>query len=147
MNKAFVREPDSTAPAKCPRCGSLGTSVSSATLDAWLTPPARRALPDTANFCPYARCEVVYFDQFERVITVDEIERPVYPKDPSAPICGCFGFSLDDIEADLAEGGVARTKALVTRAKTADAHCVTAAPDGRSCIAEVQRCYMKLRSE
>jgi hypothetical protein len=145
MNKAFVREPDQTGPANCPRCGSLGTTVSAQTLDAWLSPGARRTLPETANFCPFPRCEVVYFDHFERVITVDEVARSVYPKDPSAPLCACFGFTLDDIEADLAENGVARTKALVARAKGADAHCLTAAADGRSCVAEVQRCYMRLR--
>src|SRR5690606_8353160 len=81
MNKAFVREPDTTGPARCPRCGSQGTLVSGATLDAWLSEGARRMMPDSANFCPYPRCEVVYFDHFERVITADEIERPVYPKD------------------------------------------------------------------
>ncbi len=145
MNKAFVREPDSTAPVRCPRCGSLGTSVGGETLDAWLTPAARRRMPDSANFCPFPRCEVVYFDHFERVITADELDRAVYPKDPSAPICGCFGFSLDEIEADLAAGGVARTKALVARAKTAEAHCVTAAADGRCCVAEVQRNYLRMK--
>jgi hypothetical protein len=124
MNKAFVREPDQTGPAKCPRCGSLGTTVGAQTLDAWLSPGARRMLP---------------------VITVDEVDRPVYPKDPSAPMCGCFGFTLDDIEADLAEGGVTRTKALVARAKTSEAQCATQSPDGRSCVGEVQRCYMRMK--
>ncbi|MDZ4782948.1 MAG: hypothetical protein SGJ19_22100 [Planctomycetia bacterium] len=145
MNKAFVRETDDTASAHCPRCGSAGTCVGSETLEAWLSPAARRTLPDRASFCPYPRCEVVYFDQFDRVVTVDEIERPIYPKHPSAPLCGCFGFSLDDIEADLAEGGVARTKAIVARAQTAEAHCLTAAVDGRSCVGEVQKCYLRLK--
>lgn len=145
MNKAFVREPDSSAPVRCPRCGSQGTSVGAVTLDAWLSPESRRMMPDTANFCPFQRCEVVYFDHFERVITVDEIDRRVYPKHPSAPICGCFGFSLDDIEADLADGGVARTKAIVARSKSAEAHCLTAAVDGRCCAAEVQRNYMRMK--
>lgn len=145
MNKAFVREPDQTGPANCPRCGSLGTTVGAATLDAWLNPAARRMMPDTANFCPFPRCEVVYFDHFERVITADEVERPVYPKDPSAPICACFGFTRDDIEADLAEGVVTRTKAIVARAKGPEAQCLTAAADGRPCVAEVQRCYLRLK--
>jgi hypothetical protein len=145
MNKAFVREPDQTGPANCPRCGSLGRTVGAQTLDAWLPAGARRMLPDTANFCPFPRCEVVYFDHFERVITVDEVARPVYPKDPSAPLCGCFGFTLDDIESDLAEGGVTRTKALVARAKSPESQCATQSPDGHSCVAEVQRCYLRMK--
>ena len=53
----------------------------------------------------------------------------------------------DDIEADLAEGGVRRTKECVTRAKSSEARCKTLAASGRSCVTEVQRYYMKRRSE
>lgn len=147
MNKAFVREPDDTGAAYCPRCQSLGIAVQEPTLAAHLKPEALEELASTAWFCSFASCPVAYFDLFERVATVDELRAAVYPKDPAAPICPCFGFTTDEIDRDLAEGTVARTRALVETAKSAAARCATASPSGQSCVAEVQRYYMKRRSE
>jgi hypothetical protein len=145
MNKAFVKEPEQTGDATCPRCGSLGTAVTEITLDAQLPADKRRAIGEVGWFCPYAACSVVYFDLFERVVTVESLPKSVWPKDPEAPICGCFGLTREDIEADLAEGGVRRVRAVVARAKSAEARCATCAVSGQSCIGEVQRYYMQRR--
>src|SRR5262245_21973427 len=117
MNKAFVRESDSTI-ENCPRCGSQGQPVGGETLEAHLAGPLRGRVAAFANFCPFARCDVVYFDMFGRTVLTSDLAAPVYPKDPTAPICGCFGLTRDDIEQDLAEGGVTRVKALLARSKT-----------------------------
>jgi hypothetical protein len=146
MNKAFVKEDDSTD-ARCPRCGSPGTTVYRETLEAHLTPEMLRQLSDLAFFCPFARCPVVYFDLFERSVDEAAVRAPVYPKNPAAPLCACFGLTTDDVELDLLEGGVARTRACIDRAKSADARCAVASPSGQSCIGEVQRYYMKRRAE
>ena len=105
MNKAFVREPDDSGQRFCPRCGSLGIAVSEPTWRAQVASPANVHLAEPASFCPFASCEVVYFDEFERVVLLDAMAKPVYPKDPDATICGCFGLTTDDIDADLSEGG------------------------------------------
>jgi len=118
--------------------------VQSETLDALLRPAARGTFSDSAFFCPFPRCEVAYFDRFERTATLEALVRPVYPKDPAAPLCGCFGLDGDDIEADIREGKPTRVRALLERAKSAEAHCSTACPTGDSCVAEVQRYYMRL---
>ena len=144
MNKAFVREPDDHGAARCPRCDSPGNAVQAETLDALLQPEARGALSDSAFFCPFPRCEVAYFDRFERTAPVTALVRPVYPKDPSAPLCACFGLGAEEIEADIREGKPTRVRALLERAKSAEAHCQTANPTGESCVAEVQRYYMRL---
>jgi bacterioferritin-associated ferredoxin len=73
------------------------------------------------------------------------LRHPVYPKDPQAPICACFGLTAEEVEADVAEGGVTRVRALIEKAKSPAAHCGTAAASGQSCIGEVQRYFMKLR--
>lgn len=145
MNKAFVKEPDSTGPASCPRCGSLGTAVGEVTLDARLPGALRKSVGSTGWFCPYAACGVAYFDEFERTVEVAALPTAMYPKDPEAPICGCFGLTRDDIEADLAERGVRRVRELLARAKSAEARCTTCAADGQSCVAEVQRYYLQRR--
>jgi hypothetical protein len=146
MNKAFVKEQDSTE-GRCPRCGSPGTAVFQETLRAHLPPEALEHLTESAFFCSQPRCPVVYFDLFDRTVEESAVKTPVYPKDPTAPLCACFGLTREDVEEDIREGTVARTRACVERAKSPEARCATASPSGRSCIAEVQRYYMKLRGD
>ena len=146
MNKAFVREPDDTGELKCPACGSLGVPVSRATWQHHVREDHVQGLAETAFFCPFPRCEVVYFDMFDRRVTIDGMRQAVYPKDPQAPICGCFGLTTDDIEADLSEGGVRRVRELIAKAKSPEAQCTMLAANGRSCVAEVQRYYMQHRA-
>jgi hypothetical protein len=145
MNKAFIREPDHSNQAHCPRCGSLGLPVGCETLKAFLLPEAMSAVAESAFFCPYPTCEIVYFDVFDRLVGPNSVRRAVYPKDPAAPICGCFGLTGDDIDQDIAEGVVTRCKDLIAKSKSPDARCSIMAADGRSCVAEVQRYYMKAR--
>lgn len=145
MNKAFVREPDDTGDAPCPRCGSLGIAVGNETLSAQLVPEDRRNLPESAYYCPFPRCEVGYFDRFDRWVASDKLLHPAFPKDASAPICPCFGFTCEEIEADVEEQGTRRVKELLARSKSPDAHCTTMSPSGQCCMSEVQRYYMRLR--
>lgn len=145
MNKAFVREPESTGAASCPRCGSLGIAVGNETLTAQLAAEDRRGLPDTAFYCPYARCEVAYFDEFERWLPSDRLLHPAYPKDGGAPICPCFGFTCEEVEADVREQGTRRVKELLAKTKSPEARCATMSPSGQCCLGEVQRYFMRLR--
>src|SRR5262245_28762456 len=115
MNKAFVKEPEFDGRAFCPRCGSLGTPVGTESLNTHVCPEARPRLGDSAWFCDFPRCEVAYFNLFDAVATVDELIGPVYPKQPDSPVCSCFGFSLDDIEADVREGVPTRIRALLAK--------------------------------
>lgn len=147
MNKAFIKEPEQSDSAHCPRCGSLGIAVGEATLAAHLPAEALAAIAKAAFFCPYPTCEVGYFDSFERVVPVSAFLHPAYPKDPEAPICACFGLSRDDIEDDLNEGGVRRVRELLDKARTSHAHCQAAAASGQSCVSEVQRYFMRRRAE
>lgn len=145
MNKAFIREPDHSAQAHCPHCGSLSVPVGRETLEAFLLPEALTTVAESGFFCPYPTCEIVYFDVFDRSVGTTSVRRAVYPKDPNAPICGCFGLTRDDIDQDIAEGVVTRCKDLIAKAKTPAARCAIMASDGRSCVPEVQRYYMRMR--
>lgn len=144
MNKAFVREPERTA-EYCPRCGSQGEQVGAEVLGFYLTDEQRRTLAEPANFCPSPQCAVAYFDGFERFVLATALSRPVYPKDATAPVCACFGLTCRDIEQDVAEAVVTRTKAAVEKAKSPDARCAHMAANGRSCVAYVQKYYMECR--
>lgn len=144
MNKAFVREPDATA-EYCPHCGSKGEQVGLETVQAHLPDGEPPKVADPANFCPSPKCEVVYFDAFERVILTDDLKEPVYPKNPDAPICACFGLTRHDIEADVREGVVTRVKAIIEKANSPDACCSRKAANGQPCTAYVQKYYMQCR--
>jgi hypothetical protein len=146
MNKAFVREPDDDGERSCPDCGSLGVPVGRETVAAHLSPAALGQLGDATFYCPFPRCGVAYFDLYERSVDVAQLLDPAYPKDSTAPLCRCFGLTIGDVEADVREGGVRRVRAVVERSKTVEARCQLASPDGRSCVSEVQRYYMKLRA-
>jgi hypothetical protein len=145
MNKAFMREPDETGARRCPLCDSPGLPVGPETLAAQLGEAARTAIAESAYFCPYPRCEAAYFDAFERVVKADRLRHPIYPKDPTAPLCACFGLTADDVEQDVREGVVTRVRELVAKAKSPEARCKEMSPTGASCVAEVQRYYMRFR--
>lgn len=146
MNKAFLKEPDTTA-GRCPRCGSPGTVVFQETLRAHLSDESLQHLTESAFFCAQPRCSVVYFDLFDRVVEEPAVKTPVYPKNPEALLCTCFGLTREDVEQDIREGTVTRTRACVERAKTSDTRCATTCPSGQSCVAEVQRYYMRLAAQ
>ena len=142
MNKAFVREPDSTA-EYCPRCGTQGEPVGREALEAHVPAEQLGRISQPANFCPAPRCEVGYFDGFERVVLAAELKEAIYPKDPSAPLCACFGFTRDEVDLDIEEGKATRTRALLEKAKSGQTDCSRRAANGRSCVAFVQKYYMQ----
>jgi hypothetical protein len=145
MNKAFIREPDDAGKLNCPACGSAGIAVERETWQAHVAGDAAGGLADAAFFCPYEKCDVVYFDMFDRKIRSDALAHGVYPKDPQAPICGCFGLTRADVEADVREGVVTRVRELLEKAKGPLAQCRARSASGQSCVADVQRYYMKMR--
>src|SRR5688572_12936042 len=122
MNKAFVRESDSTD-VYCPRCGALGTEALRVAVEAHVPAEARRVLSASAYFCPTPVCEVAYFDAFEAVVPVAALAAVVFPKDPDAPLCPCFGLTQDDVAADVAAGTPTRIRALLEKSKSPAAHC------------------------
>lgn len=146
MNKAFVREPDSDASVRCPRCGNLATETGRGPLDQHVLPEPRRRMGDSAWCCGNVRCAVVYFDVFDQVVCVEDLRAEVYPYSSVAPICACFGLTLEDIELDIREGQPIRIRELLKKSKTPEAACRQLALNGECCLKEVQRVYLKLRA-
>jgi hypothetical protein len=116
-------------------------------LDNHIRAESRSRLQDNAWFCSHPGCEVAYFNLFERIVLVSELKASVYPSDPDAPICACFGFSYDDVEADVRDAQPTRIRQLLARSRSSEARCQTLAVDGQCCLREVQRLFMKLQSE
>jgi hypothetical protein len=123
----------------------LGVPVGAGPLDTHIRPSSRSRLHDAAWYCPAGQCEVAYFNQFEMVVLHGELKGPVYPKDLDAPLCACFGFTYDDVVADVRDGVPTRIRELLEKSKSSDACCQSLAVDGQCCLREVQRLYMRLR--
>jgi Zinc binding domain len=147
LNKAFIREPEFDGRAFCPRCGTLGAPVQHGPLDTHINESSRAKMGDSAWFCNFPRCEVAYFNLFEAVVLVEALKAPVYPKDLNAPICACFGFNYDDVEADVSDGVPTRIRELLDRSKSSEARCAALAADGRCCMSAVQELYLRLRAK
>jgi hypothetical protein len=143
MNKAFVREPEPESRAFCPSCGAVGEPVGRETLDHHVRAHSRDKLAAHAWFCPAPACDVAYFDLLERVVSIDELQGEVYPKSMDAPICACFDFTLDDLDAAVRERSPEPVRALLAKSKTSQANCTTLAANGRCCMQEVQRLYIR----
>ena len=86
MNKAFIREPDIDGSAYCPRCGAAGVSVGATAMDKHIRGDCRSRMGERAAFCGTPSCNVAYFNWFGACVTVDELNGPVYPKHPDAPL-------------------------------------------------------------
>ena len=147
MNKAFCKEPDDTRPPRCPRCGGEGTRVEPATLAAHVTAGAAAGLGEPAYYCGNDPCQTAYFDLLERVIDVAATHGLPWPKDPAGTLCACHGLTADDVDADIADGVPTRVREVVRRAGLPDAACHTRSADGRSCVARVQRHFIRRRAE
>lgn len=147
MNKAFCREPDESRPPRCPQCGNEGVVVGPETLAAHLIATAETVLGEPAYCCGTDTCEVAYFDLLERTVGVTAARGLCWPKDPAGPLCSCHGLTVDDVDADLAEGAPTRVRRVVQAATAPDAACGLASPDGRPCAARVQRYFLRRRAE
>lgn len=143
VNKAFLREPDEPDDLRCPRCQVLGQPASREAAAALMPVEELRRLGNTVWFCPNPGCDAGYYDGFEQSVPAARFQRPVYPKDPRAPICPCLGLTAEAVEADARAGNPAGVKALIARTKAAPMSCATRTPTGRCCVDEVQRLYLK----
>jgi hypothetical protein len=144
MNKAFLREPDATD-VLCPRCQAVGESVPWETVQHHVPAEKQSGLSASSYFCPTPTCPVAYFDSFESLVLAADLARPVYPKDQQAPLCPCFGLSVEEVQRDVDEGTPRRIRELLARSKSPDARCSETSPTGRCCLPLVQKLYFKLR--
>lgn len=143
MNKAFVREPDVPAEPRCPKCRLIGRAVGRETVAAHVCAEALQGLAGAGWFCCNPKCPISYYDAYGQSLPVDVLRRSIYPKDPDAPICSCFGLTADAVIADARAGNPAGVRALIARSRLPDAQCARRAPDGQCCVAAVQRLYAR----
>ncbi len=144
MSRAFVKETDDREP-RCPVCTGRGVPVTRVTIAALAGEPAAARLGAETFCCDVPSCEIAWFDGVGARVRVDELRAPPWPKDPSAPVCACFGVGADQIEAWGARADTAAVKALLERVKGTSARCATKAFDGSSCEPHVRKIFLRAR--
>ena len=147
MNKAFCKEPDAAEPARCPDCGHEGLPVAVETVRRHAESGRVESLGEPVYFCPTETCGIAYFDLLERSIAAVAAHDLFWPKDPAGPLCSCHGLSLDDVDADIAEGVPTRLREVVRKAGEPGATCAVRAADGRPCVARLQKYFLRRRAE
>ena len=141
-----------TAPtAGCPLSGTVGPRVDRITLKALLRPDALRRLDGTTfRFCPAADCDVVYFDPRTRSIFTNgdlAVRVGLKVRDHPVPLCYCFGYSLADIQRDLAARGTTEIPSRITaEIKAGHCACEVRNPQGICCLGEVTKAVKSFTS-
>ena len=124
---------------RCPVSETVGLGVDIITLKALLKPEALRRLDGTNfRFCPAADCDVVYFDtESSSLFTKAELTVRVGLKEQEhpIPICYCFGYTLADVQRDLAARATTDIPALI-KAEIKAGHCACEVrnPQGTCCL-------------
>ncbi len=140
-----MKESDGPEP-RCPKCDGRGVPVQRATIAALAGEAAAAKFGPEAFCCDDPPCEIAWFDRFGARVRVDELRARPWPKDPSAPVCACFGVTAAEIETWARKGDNAPVKALLLRVKGPEARCATRAFDGVSCEPHVRKIYLRERS-
>ncbi len=128
----------------CPDCHRPGPTVPDETLDALLTPRARKLRASGPyHFCDTADCPTVYYsaDGQSRFGKGDLTVR-VGSKETDAPrpLCYCLGHTYESIRDEWARTGEsASLRAIENAIKEGTCHCRTTNPRGACCLPEVRR--------
>lgn len=139
---AADRSHQSTGSEHCPRCGTRGRQIPSATVRSILKPDVGAAVREEAGyrFCASPRCDVLYFDAAGWFAPkVDATGRVGLKEtiDP-VPLCYCFGFTRADVRAEIATTGACTIPARITaEVKAGQCACEVKNPSGACCLGDV----------
>ncbi|MFZ3385137.1 MAG: hypothetical protein WA144_14555 [Candidatus Methanoperedens sp.] len=129
----------------CTECGNTGKPVMEITLRSMVKEPVLETIgnPDGFYFCETPACEVVYFNNRQRVylhkqdvkvrIGIKETENPV-------PVCYCFGWTQERIFEQIRQLGYSTAvREIGAKIKADECACDINNPSGRCCLGEVNK--------
>lgn len=140
-----LHPPQRCGPAKCPECGELGKTVQRITLGALVKPEKRHTIPAGKEFCfcRSERCDVVYFLPDRVLFRKTDLSVRVAlkePKDPTVPVCYCFGWTSEKIQAELqATGKSTVIDQIKAQVQAGNCYCEITNPQGSCCLGNVSQ--------
>ncbi|MBI2388590.1 MAG: (2Fe-2S)-binding protein [Deltaproteobacteria bacterium] len=127
--------------ASCPGCGAVGRPVANATLEAILPREAALGLlVIERRFCGSRDCDILYYGADGRSVHKRQALVRVGAKEAEDPIpvCYCFGFTRDQIRAEiLATGGSSILQRVKEAIRAGECRCERANPSGGCCLGEL----------
>jgi len=140
-----LHPPSVCGPTKCPECRVLGKPVQRITLGALVRPEHRVQIPRQKEFC-FCRtptCEVVYFLPNQVVFRKTDLSAPVglkEPRNPGAPVCYCFGWTPQKIQAEIEATGTSTVlDQIKAQVKAGNCYCEVTNPQGSCCLGNVAK--------
>lgn len=140
-----LHPPEKCGPAKCPECGELGKTVQRITLGSLLKPEKRSEIPKQKEFCfcKSAICDVVYFIP-ERVLfrkaDLSVLVGLKEPQNPKAPVCYCFGWTPEKIQAEIKNTGKSTViDQIKVQIQAGNCYCEVTNPQGSCCLGNVSK--------
>ena len=134
----------------CRACGTVGKSVESLTVKAWLAPAALARYEHGAyRFCSGMTCAVVYFAESELAFTTADVRERVSHKEPAGDrkLCYCFDENETDIAREIDRTGrsdaVQRVRTHIAAKRCA---CEIRNPRGTCCLGDLQAAVDRLQS-
>ncbi len=140
-----LHPPQKCGPTKCPECGELGKTVQRITLGALLKPEKRSGIPKQKEFCfcRSAPCAVVYFVPDRVLFRKDDLSVPVglkEPQNPTAPVCYCFGWTPEKIQAEIRNTGKSTViDQIKAQVQAGNCYCEITNPQGSCCLGNVSQ--------
>ncbi|MBI4431739.1 MAG: copper chaperone Copz family protein [Candidatus Omnitrophica bacterium] len=148
-----LHPPQKCGPAKCPECGELGKTVQRITLGALLRPEKRPEIPKQKEFCfcRSATCAIVYFAPDRVLFRKDDLSVAVglkEPQDPAAPVCYCFGWTPEKIQAEIRNTGKSTvTDQIKAQVKAGNCYCEVTNPQGTCCLGDVSKAVKEIKEK
>lgn len=129
--------------SRCPVSDTVGLGVELLTLRALLKPEALRRLDGTNyRFCSASDCDVVYFDAQHGSLFIKgdlTVRVGLKEREPPVPLCYCFGYTLADVQSDMATRGRTDIPAIITaEIKAGHCACEVRNPQGTCCLGTVR---------
>jgi hypothetical protein len=141
--KAIETPARSLAGNQCPQCAATGQTVGDATIEAMLKPGHAHGLLEVERrFCRTPTCSILYYGTDGRAVGKDAAKERVGAKETTGPIplCYCFGFSVEDVEREIAATGSSDIPARITaEIRAGTCACETTNPSGRCCLGDVNQ--------
>jgi len=135
-------------PPVCPMNEQVVKPVGRITVESLFKPEIKsQLLPQPYYFCNAPDCDTVYVSALgEHLITKDQLSVRVGIKeqDDPIPICYCFNFDRQSIQADFRnKGSTEILKTITARVKAGECQCEVTNPSGTCCLGDVDRAVEK----
>ncbi len=129
----------------CPVCGIRGRKVKAVTIERLAEPEALTALETTEGFvyCPAVGCDVVWFHSGSGITlrrTDCRVRVGMKEAVPPRPVCYCFGHTIEEIEAEIKNGGGTNIPAdIAAKCKQGLDRCEETNPQGSCCLGNINK--------